>query len=245
MKTIELFKTSIFRIENKINHKINMKEFILKNLNIFLLLSILGMFFLSPFLETISGRLYSRTIFFTIIFLSSVVAVKTNTKRLLYIALLLSVYIWTELLFFNVGNKYEISFFVTIIYFIYILVILIIQLIKSKVIDVEIIMESINIYLLIGLVGAIILNLTNQFIPGSINAIPLETSQFHEYLYFSFVTLTTLGYGDISPTLPFAKSVIVILAIIGQFYFAIIMAFLISKMFSQNTTNQNNSIDKE
>ncbi len=207
------------------------KTFFLENLNIFLLLSILGLFFINPFLQDITGRAYSRTILFTIIFLSSAVAVRV--KRLFTIALLLSAYVWLELLFFDTADKYDLSFFIIIIYFIFILIRLIIQIIKTKYINAETIMESINIYLLIGTVGAIVLNLVNHFIPGSISAIPPSTTNFHEYLYFSFVSLTTLGYGDISPTLPLAKSIVVVLAIIGQFYFAIIMAFLISKMFSQ------------
>ena len=97
---------------------------------------------------------------------------------------------------------------------------------------------------MIGLVGAIVLNVVNHSIPGSINAISPEIGIFHDYLYFSFVTLTTLGYGDISPTLPLAKAVVVFLAIIGQFYIAIVMAFLISKFISQNTSHQNNFKDK-
>jgi len=46
-----------------------------------------------------------------------------------------------------------------------------------------------------------------------------------------------LGYGDISPALPVAKSIVVFLAIIGQFYIAVVMAFLISKFISQKSSS--------
>jgi voltage-gated potassium channel Kch len=45
--------------------------------------------------------------------------------------------------------------------------------------------------------------------------------------YFSFVTLTTLGYGDISPVTPVAQVLVVLEAVTGMFYIAIIVASLI------------------
>ena len=53
-----------------------------------------------------------------------------------------------------------------------------------------------------------------------------------EFVYFSFVTLTTLGYGDISPVQPLAKFMVYIEAIIGQFYLAILVASLVGSSMS-------------
>nr|WP_269764034.1 potassium channel family protein [Shewanella benthica] len=46
--------------------------------------------------------------------------------------------------------------------------------------------------------------------------------------YFSFVTLTTLGYGDISPISPFSQVLVYMEAIAGVFYMAIVVASLVS-----------------
>jgi len=46
--------------------------------------------------------------------------------------------------------------------------------------------------------------------------------------YFSFVTIATLGYGDITPKLPFAQMLVVSEAMFGQFYVAVIIAWLVS-----------------
>ena len=46
-------------------------------------------------------------------------------------------------------------------------------------------------------------------------------------LYFSFVTLTTLGYGDITPTSPAARMLAVVEAIMGQLYIAVLVARLV------------------
>ena len=52
--------------------------------------------------------------------------------------------------------------------------------------------------------------------------------QESEYLYFSFVTLTTVGYGDITPVAPLARSLANVEALIGQLYPAILLARLVS-----------------
>jgi hypothetical protein len=56
-------------------------------------------------------------------------------------------------------------------------------------------------------------------------------------LYFSFVTLATLGYGDIVPLKPYTRSLATLITITGQFYIAIIVALLVGKFSAkQNTT---------
>ncbi len=47
-------------------------------------------------------------------------------------------------------------------------------------------------------------------------------------LYFSFVTIATLGYGDITPHLPFSQMLVVCEAMFGQFYVAVVLAWLVS-----------------
>ncbi len=214
--------------------KIRIHEFVLHNLNLFLLLSIMGLTFSPAFSKWIEEK-FAQQIFFTIMFLSSVIAVKTKHNRLLYVAIVISALSWINFFFNNnTSHKLSINYLALIIYFAYILARLIIQLIKIKEVNANVIMEAINVYLLIGILGAIVLYMTNTYIPGSIEAIPAKNG-IHEYIYFSFVTITTLGYGDISPSLPLAKTIVVFLAIFGQFYIAVIMAFLVSKfLYKQN-----------
>jgi hypothetical protein len=53
-----------------------------------------------------------------------------------------------------------------------------------------------------------------------------------ELLYFSFVTIATLGYGDILPVSAFARGMVVIEAIAGQFYVAVVVAILVGAFFA-------------
>jgi hypothetical protein len=48
-----------------------------------------------------------------------------------------------------------------------------------------------------------------------------------DLVYFSFVSLTTMGFGDITPTLPMARYLTYMEGIVGQFYLAILVASLI------------------
>ena len=56
---------------------------------------------------------------------------------------------------------------------------------------------------------------------------------FSEYLYFTFVTFTTLGYGDIVPLTPLARSISILISVCGPLYLAIIIAMLVGKYASQ------------
>ena len=58
-------------------------------------------------------------------------------------------------------------------------------------------------------------------------AVDLQTT------YFSFVTIATLGYGDITPHLPFSQMLVVCEAMFGQFYVAVVLAWLVSMYASQ------------
>ena len=55
---------------------------------------------------------------------------------------------------------------------------------------------------------------------------------FAAAVYFSFVTITTLGFGDISPVLPLARFLVFMEAIVGVFYMAILVASLIGVRMS-------------
>jgi len=57
--------------------------------------------------------------------------------------------------------------------------------------------------------------------------------QRFDYLYFSFTTLTTLGYGDITPLTDRAYALTIVEAVIGQFYLAVLIASLVGRFISQ------------
>jgi hypothetical protein len=86
-------------------------------------------------------------------------------------------------------------------------------------------------YLLFGLMWAAAYALVEQALPSAFNVASgagLEGKPVSRFVYFSFVTLTTVGYGDITAVHPLARTLVVAEALIGQLYPAIIIGGLVS-----------------
>jgi hypothetical protein len=61
-------------------------------------------------------------------------------------------------------------------------------------------------------------------------------------LYVSYVTITTLGYGDVTPVHPFARWLAQVEAVFGQLYIAILIATLVGMWIANATSNNNKDI---
>jgi voltage-gated potassium channel Kch len=59
-------------------------------------------------------------------------------------------------------------------------------------------------------------------------------SRISEFQYFALVTLTTLGYGEITPITPAARSIASLISVSGQLYVAIVIALLVGKFSGQS-----------
>jgi hypothetical protein len=87
---------------------------------------------------------------------------------------------------------------------------------------------AIAAYLLLGLVWTFAYILVEHFSPGAIQSSGAASKDNAHFAYFSFVTLTTLGYGDIVPVHPLARTLAIGEALVGQLYLAILIGRLIS-----------------
>lgn len=107
-------------------------------------------------------------------------------------------------------------------------------LLRAERVTADTILGGICVYLLLGLLWVSAYTLTENLHPGSLllngaaltDTLP-EPFRFTQVLYFSFVTLTTLGYGDIIPATPTARALASAEAIVGQLYVAIFVARLV------------------
>jgi hypothetical protein len=92
------------------------------------------------------------------------------------------------------------------------------------------ILGSVVLYLTIGLLFVALYTLVGAVIPNAFNGLSVapRVSLPSDLVYFSFVTLTTVGYGDVVPVHPIARSLANVEAIIGQLYPATLLARLVS-----------------
>ena len=83
--------------------------------------------------------------------------------------------------------------------------------------------------------------LVNILIPGSfsVQIIGSPFEQVQNFLYYSFVTLTTLGYGDMTPIRGTARALSTIEEILGQFYIVILVAGLVTTFITRGKSTSN------
>ena len=93
-------------------------------------------------------------------------------------------------------------------------------------VDAERISAALCVYLLAGMGFGCIFAAIEAAAPGSLAAArPVELM---DAVYFSFVTLSTLGYGDIAPVAPAARALALLEAVFGQLYLAVLVARLVT-----------------
>ena len=93
---------------------------------------------------------------------------------------------------------------------------------------------AVCVYLLLGVIWAMVYTILDVISPGSFHGISRldEPGWDSAWLYFSFVTMTTLGYGDLLPVSATARALAYMQAVVGQFYIAILVAGLVSAYIS-------------
>lgn len=117
---------------------------------------------------------------------------------------------------------------VLLVFFVYTAAVIIHNVITSRHVNSEVIYGAIVGYLLLGINGATVFTIMEILDKASFN-IDISELGFQVFMYYSFVTLSTLGYGDIIPTSPYSQLFAVLLSISGQLYLTILIAMLVGK----------------
>jgi len=196
--------------------------------HVYLLISILIFVFLSPLLEKTVIRPYINLFLYSLIFLSTYSVLRKNkpfTKVFPIIGLLINIIIF----FVNSKIILLVLFSLSAIIFTSITFILLIQIANSRKVDLGLILEAINGYLLIGIVATILNTTVTFFYPEAISINDIS-HKGGDIIYYSFITLTSIGYGDIGPQSPMAKNIAVFIGLSGQLYLTIIIAFIVGKI---------------
>ncbi len=111
----------------------------------------------------------------------------------------------------------------------------IIEIVRIKVVNTHVIVGSVVAYLLMGLSFSMICAALSTYYPDAYNA-PESYNQLYNFVYYAFVTLTTLGYGDVVPLIPQSQALSLFIAVTGQFYMVIIVATLVGKYLQNQNT---------
>lgn len=99
------------------------------------------------------------------------------------------------------------------------------------------VLGAVNVYLLFGLLGAFLFELLHAVYGSSLSgdiAFSNTDEDFSEFIYYSMVSLTTVGYGDIQPVNAAARSLSIFLSTLGLLYPAVVIAKLVSGVSQQS-----------
>ena len=205
----------------------NLVLFILSFIYIF----ILGLF--DSFIDSL-GYFYFGIL--TLIFIFSILSINDTRDKFLYLPLVVIALTWVSE-FLDFSFLTEISTIASSLFFFYIIVYLVIRVASSKEVGALEFLESINVYFLLGIAASLVFTLVYSSNHDAYNP-PGEILNSHaDFIYYSFVTMTTLGYGDITPKDSLARSISIFFSVAGQLYLTMIIAMLVGKYIGQQTPN--------
>jgi len=132
---------------------------------------------------------------------------------------------------------------VGIVFLAYITVLILRDVLKASQVSLDTIGGAVCGYLMIGITWGTTYFLIDLIRPESFNfpahlqpraEVVAQQAHYLQLVYYSIVTLTTVGYGDISATAPVARNLSALEAMVGQFYIAILVARLVALEIMQS-----------
>lgn len=136
-------------------------------------------------------------------------------------------------LFFSL-SFIRIAFAITyIIYFVFLSTEVFAQIFKKKDVTVSVISSVLCGFIIIGLIGGYVFSIIEIAHTGSFNNISTGIKRFEDLIYFSFITVLSVGYGDITPATVVAKKAAMFFGLIGYFYGVVVIGIIIGKFISK------------
>ncbi|MFK7795320.1 MAG: potassium channel family protein [Gammaproteobacteria bacterium] len=203
-----------------------------------LLLALVTNILLAPLLGKVSSQLA-----FSLLIIIMVFVLGNNRKVIFsYIALACAALLcsWAHLADSSYQNILVLTHLFTFSALTLVIALIIKNIFSNDAVTIDTISESLCAYLLLGFAFASVYGLIDTIQPGSFlsslngQIIPFSTEDAGlNRIYFSFITLLTVGYGDIVPNLPIAKLMTIIEGFFGQIYLVVLIARLVGMHVSQ------------
>lgn len=121
-------------------------------------------------------------------------------------------------------------------------VLIVASLFRRQVLSLDSVFGAICGYLLLGMAWGVLYSMLDTIWPGSFEVgnrlaeqVQANHSRIHLFTYYSFITLTTVGYGDVAPISTPARTCAWLEALTGQFYLAVLVAGLVGALLSKKS----------
>lgn len=205
-----------------------------KHKNLFFLLSLILLIVLYPFFEGGIWRAFLLNLVSTLVLIAGIYDIGYGNHRQLATGLILGI---PAIIFGWIALIYPDSLILllntasTVPFYLYITILLLLSILRSRKVTGEEISGALSVYLMIGISWGSMYLLLERLHPGSFfvsTHAPGQIITSGEMFYYSFITLATVGYGDIVPVLTYARSLAVLEAVIGVFFIAVLISRLVS-----------------
>jgi voltage-gated potassium channel len=199
-----------------------------------LLIALALLFFCAPFVEEMKGGEIIVSILLSLVLISGVLVV-SNRRRTLVIAVLLAIPAVAGR-WINHFRPYllppAIFLLAALVLMAFVGVHLLRFVLRAPSVNLEVLCASVSAYLILGLIWTIAYWLVAAINPAAFafntTTGAKESMQGFNAFYFSFITLSTVGYGDITPVSKVARMLAAMEAMTGLFYVAVLIARLVS-----------------
>ncbi len=206
------------------------------------LIAIAALFLTAPYVSTLPHAPLIQTSLMTVVMFSALIAIG-GRRRSLVIAVLLAIpaFVAKWLYHFLPSSfPHVVGFMAETLFVSFVVFRLLRFILRMPEVNFETICAAISAYLMIGVLWGLIYAFVENMHPGSFvftvgHATDRRMSGMNG-IYFSFVTLATVGYGDIIPLSPMARTLAVIEAMCGMFYITVLIARLVAVYSSSKRT---------
>lgn len=206
---------------------------------LYLLLSLLALAVIFPLLGEMRWLRVVLEILLLAAFIAGVMSTITHRRRLVIVSTFGTIFLitrWSGYLT-GIATLDSLSFALGALFFGYVAATLILYIFADRErVDADLIYGAISVYLLLGVAFGFAYLTLDALAPGSFvdfQVVAASPEAARQFIYFSFVTLTTLGYGDITPQSSQAGVLAYVEAITGQIYLAVLVARLVGVHIAQ------------
>lgn len=166
---------------------------------------------------------------------------KKNIFRIIIIFLILSTLLVVSDFWSSTKNT-NLNFVKLISYFLFYAIVtieIVIQIWKTKVVSKNVILGLMAGYISLGLFAFFLCLSIEVMHPNSFSGLVYSTSAnadiIDQLMYFSYITLMSIGYGDIIPITAVAQKATLFIGLIGQFYLVVLTAIVVGKYINQDS----------
>lgn len=187
-----------------------------------------------PLFETVASP-----VLFALNLLIGVLLFSASKKKMIFVIVLLIIAVFSLLFEFSSDQPSHLikglKIFPFFLFFLLLVIELVSQIMTARDIGKNVIFGLISGYIALGFIAFFVCLSIETFYPGSFIGLPIVegVSSTEDLMYFSYITLMTIGYGEIVPATMLAKKAAVLIGLMGQFYLVILTAIVVGKFVNQ------------